>query len=290
MEKMAEYQKKFGADFGKIVEILLEAGQRPAASRSLPVAPWPAGRPAPAPGAGSGRAELKTASDQTAAKSAPTIRLQLAVGYYQQGKYDIALDEVKQAIAADPSYADAYGMRALIYTAMGENGSWPTTITGTRCAWRRAIRTWPTTTACSCARRRRAGRGDAAVRRGAEQPRLPLAGERREQRRQLQPEDKNTTRPSATCSKPCVTPDLPATRRQSGAGLFRAARLCARQFFINRLTEVAKLDSLSADVLWLAIRVQHKLGDTDRGSQPGRRNCASASPARPNMRRSARGV
>ena len=67
----------------------------------------------------SGSAELKTASDQTVAEKRANIRLQLAVGYYQQGKYDIALDEIKQAIAADPSYADAYGMRALIYTAMG---------------------------------------------------------------------------------------------------------------------------------------------------------------------------
>jgi Tfp pilus assembly protein PilF len=30
------------------------------------------------------------------------IRLQLAVGYYSAGKLEIALDEVKQAIAADP--------------------------------------------------------------------------------------------------------------------------------------------------------------------------------------------
>ena len=65
--------------------------------------------------------ELKTLSDQTAAEKRAQIRLQLAVGYYQERKYEIALDEVKQAIAADPDDADAYGVRALIYTAMNEN-------------------------------------------------------------------------------------------------------------------------------------------------------------------------
>ena len=43
---------------------------------------------------GNGGAELKTASDQTVAEKRASIRLQLAVGYYQQGKYDIALDEI----------------------------------------------------------------------------------------------------------------------------------------------------------------------------------------------------
>lgn len=68
----------------------------------------------------SGKAELKTQSDQTSAEKRSDIRLQLAIGYYQEGKFNVALDEVKLAIAANPSFADAYGVRALIYTSMGE--------------------------------------------------------------------------------------------------------------------------------------------------------------------------
>ena len=64
--------------------------------------------------------ELKTASDVTAVEKRAQIRVQLAVGYYQEGKYDIALDEVKQAIAVYPEYAEAYGLRAMIYTEMGQ--------------------------------------------------------------------------------------------------------------------------------------------------------------------------
>lgn len=48
------------------------------------------------------------------------IRLQLAIGYYQQRQMEIALNEIKQALAADPDYADAYSVRGLIYMEMGE--------------------------------------------------------------------------------------------------------------------------------------------------------------------------
>jgi type IV pilus assembly protein PilF len=47
------------------------------------------------------------------------IRMQLAVGYSSRAS-TVALDEVKLALAADPQYADGYGMRGLIYQQMGE--------------------------------------------------------------------------------------------------------------------------------------------------------------------------
>ena len=48
------------------------------------------------------------------------IRLQLAAGYYQDGKFAVALDELKQALALDPTYADAYMMVAMVYTELNE--------------------------------------------------------------------------------------------------------------------------------------------------------------------------
>jgi type IV pilus assembly protein PilF len=64
--------------------------------------------------------ELRTSSDQTPEQNRASIRLQLAIGYFQQRELNIALDEVKQALQADPLYADAYGVRALIYMDKGE--------------------------------------------------------------------------------------------------------------------------------------------------------------------------
>ena len=49
------------------------------------------------------------------------IRLQLAVGYYEQRQMNTALDEVRQALQLDPNFADAYSVRGLIYMDMGES-------------------------------------------------------------------------------------------------------------------------------------------------------------------------
>lgn len=64
--------------------------------------------------------DLQTASDQTDARRRAGIRLQLATNYLEAGQNAVALDEIKQAIAIDPSLADAYHVRALIYMNMNE--------------------------------------------------------------------------------------------------------------------------------------------------------------------------
>lgn len=63
---------------------------------------------------------VQTFSDQTDVRRSAHIRLQLAVGYFQQGQLNIALDEIKQSLQIDPGFADAYSMRGLIYMEMGE--------------------------------------------------------------------------------------------------------------------------------------------------------------------------
>jgi len=64
--------------------------------------------------------ELQTSSDQTDIQKRARIRLQLAVGYYQQQQLSVALDEIKQSLQADPNFAEAYSVRGLIYMDMGE--------------------------------------------------------------------------------------------------------------------------------------------------------------------------
>ena len=48
------------------------------------------------------------------------IRLQLAVSYYQQGQHKIALDEIRQALAVYPELTDAYVVRGLVFMELGE--------------------------------------------------------------------------------------------------------------------------------------------------------------------------
>ena len=71
-------------------------------------------------GGSSPQAELPTSSDQTDNQKRAQIRLQLAIGYFEQKQLNVALDEIKQSLAADPNYADAYSVRALVYMDMGE--------------------------------------------------------------------------------------------------------------------------------------------------------------------------
>lgn len=64
--------------------------------------------------------EMMTASDEPDARRRARIRLELAVGYFEQGQTTIALDELKQSIAADPTFGEAYNLRGLIYMRLND--------------------------------------------------------------------------------------------------------------------------------------------------------------------------
>ncbi len=72
---------------------------------------------------GAGRtagADIPTESDISGEQKRALLRLELASGYFANGQNLVALDEVKQSIAINPNSADAYSLRGLIYTRMGE--------------------------------------------------------------------------------------------------------------------------------------------------------------------------
>jgi type IV pilus assembly protein PilF len=73
-----------------------------------------------AAGASASRGEIVTDSDESDQRKRARIRVELALGYFQQGKTNIALDEIKLAIAADPTFADAYSLRGLVYMALND--------------------------------------------------------------------------------------------------------------------------------------------------------------------------
>ena len=59
--------------------------------------------------------DIVTDSDSTGVDRRARIRYELAVGYFQQGKDTIALDEVKQVLLLEPNSIDAWVLRGLIY-------------------------------------------------------------------------------------------------------------------------------------------------------------------------------
>lgn len=64
--------------------------------------------------------DIRTASDMTDADRRARLRLELAAGYFARGQTETALDEVKQAIAARPDIAEAFALRGLIYAGMNQ--------------------------------------------------------------------------------------------------------------------------------------------------------------------------
>jgi type IV pilus assembly protein PilF len=64
--------------------------------------------------------DIVTESDEPEARRRARLRMELAVGYFQEGKTSVALDELKQVIAIDPSFPEAYNLRGLIYMRLGD--------------------------------------------------------------------------------------------------------------------------------------------------------------------------
>lgn len=75
-----------------------------------------------AQGASSRHTEIVTDSDESSDRKRARIRVELATGYFEQGKMNIALDEIKLALMADPSFADAYSLRGLVYMSLNDFG------------------------------------------------------------------------------------------------------------------------------------------------------------------------
>ncbi len=64
---------------------------------------------------------LVTESDEPEARKRARIRLELASGYFEQGQIEVALDELKQSLAADPGYAPAYVLSGLVFMRLNDN-------------------------------------------------------------------------------------------------------------------------------------------------------------------------
>ena len=205
--------------------------------------------------------ELKTASDLTSTDKRASIRLQLAIGYYQEGSYDVALDEIKKALAADPDLADAYGVRALIYTAMNE-------MVLAEENYQKAIRLAPRNPdlmnnyglfLCQVGRHQL---GMAQFQAALKNPNYqsPAKAMANAGTCALKMRDWATAERSLLDALR-LEPDFPPIQAGLARVYFERRDYQRAGFFINRLLAQSKLDSMSADALWLAARIQRKLGD-----------------------------
>lgn len=78
-----------------------------------------AGCVATTPGVGADSAVLSQ-SEETESRRRARIRLELAANYFESGQTTVALDEVKQALVTDSSYADAHNLLGLIQMRLND--------------------------------------------------------------------------------------------------------------------------------------------------------------------------
>jgi type IV pilus assembly protein PilF len=64
--------------------------------------------------------EFVTDFDEPERRKRARIRFELAIGYFELGQTTVALDEVKQVIATDPSYSEAHNLKGLIYMRLND--------------------------------------------------------------------------------------------------------------------------------------------------------------------------
>lgn len=203
--------------------------------------------------------DIVTASDESEARRRARIRLELASTYYAQGQYNTALDELKQAVTIDPTLPAAHEMRALIYDAMGDADR-------ADASFRQALSLDPTNgsvlhnNAWSLCRRGQYAAADALFERAAALPqsmstaKTLLARGVCQIRAGLYPEGEKSLLKSYE-----IDPASPATAYNLAAVLMRQGELERARFYARRINNVP--EQVTAESLWLAIRIEHRLGN-----------------------------
>lgn len=202
--------------------------------------------------------ELATSSDKTERQKRALIRLQLAIGYYQQGQTDVALDEVKRALQADPDLADAHSMRGLIYMDMKES----------RLAEDSFLQALRLDSASPDANN---NYGWFLCQNGRAKQSIAYFENALKSRSYQSPG--KALNNAGVCSlklKDSVAaeryfaqalqydPGNPTTNTNLARSYYEKGDYERARFYINR---VLKADVMSADVLWIAIKTAHRLGD-----------------------------
>ena len=202
-----------------------------------------------------------TASDETAGTKRARVRMQLATGYFERGQLTTALDEVKLAIQADPAMGDAYNLRGLIYAALGDGAI-------AEDSFRRAIEINPRdgdsmhNFGWYLCQQRRFSEATALFQQALELPqytgssRTLLARGICEARAGQWAEAEATLMRAHTADpvNPVVAVNLAAVLYQRGE--YERAR-----FYVRRLG--AAVQQGSSQNLWLALRIEKKLGNQD---------------------------
>jgi type IV pilus assembly protein PilF len=205
------------------------------------------------------RGDIPTASDDSDARRRARIRLELAATYYGKGQFTTALDEVKQAESIDPRLPATHEMRALIYDALGDAPR-------AESAYQRALDLDPGNGSVMhnygwfLCNRSRFAEADAQFDRALRFPltvdssRTMLVRGVCQMRAGLFTEAEKTLLGSYE-----LNTGNPATAYNLAWVLLRRGEAERARFYIRRVNNVP--EQVTAESLWLAARIEHRLGN-----------------------------
>ncbi|MEO5686186.1 MAG: type IV pilus biogenesis/stability protein PilW [Burkholderiaceae bacterium] len=211
--------------------------------------------------------DLTTASDQTNGDRLSNTRMELAAAYLGRNQPTDALDQVKQALQAKPDNPAAYGLRGLIYAALGDNEKADE-------SFHRAMQLAPHDAdlvhnyGWYLCQTRRFAEADAEFSRAIAEP-----GYRSVSRTMLvegicqgragKPQDAERTLSRAYE----LDPANPTIAVNLAEVLYRNGQFERARFYIRRVNN--KQELASAQTLWLAARIEHRLGQDEQANAMG---------------------
>ncbi|MEP6505621.1 MAG: type IV pilus biogenesis/stability protein PilW [Betaproteobacteria bacterium] len=211
--------------------------------------------------------DLTTASDQTDGDRLSNTRMELAAAYLGRGQAAGALDQVKLALQAKPDNPNAYGLRGLIYGALGDGEKADD-------SFRRALQLAPHNGELMhnygwfmCQQRRFAD-ADAQFNLVMAEPSyraIPrtLLAQGVCQARGGRMQDAERTLSHAYE----LDPANPTTAVNLSQVLYTNGQYERARFYIRRVN--TKEELASAQTLWLAARIEHKLGRAEQVQEMG---------------------
>jgi len=209
-----------------------------------------------------------SAPDPVASERRARVRLELAGLYFSRGQSATALDELKAALAAKPDLPEAYSLRGLIYASLGEPGV-------AEESFQRALQINPRDADAMhnygwflCQQRRyddadQQFRSAIAVPQYGETVRTLLA------RGVCQARAGRWTDAERTLSRSYeLDPSNPVTAYNLSEVLMRRGELERARFYVGRINQVP--EQVTSQSLWLAARIEHRLGNMDALQDFGR--------------------
>jgi len=214
-------------------------------------------------------ADLRTSSDQTDADRRASARMQLASAYFGRGQLATALDEVKLALAARPDLPEGLNLRGLIYAAMDE----------TRLAdesFRRALAVAPRdgdtmhNYGWFLCQQGQFAEADAQFALAVQQAQYRGLTRTLLTRGVCQARAGRWLEAEGTLSRAYeLDPANPATAYNLSDVLFRRGDYERARFYMRRVN--AQQETTNAQSLWLAARIEHRLGNNVGAREMGNR-------------------